>query len=131
MAIKAIKIRTQFIALHRWPNAPESVSYLGNIHRHNFHVEVTLKVLSGDRELEFHQTQQTIDTAIINMLVSQGTPWLENSPLAQDTGNLMIMECSCEDMAECIFGALSPDIQGRVLSVVVSEDGEFDGIYVP
>ena len=47
-------IRTQFEALHAWPNCPiEEVAFLRHPHRHIFHVTVKLPVAHDDRDVEF------------------------------------------------------------------------------
>src|SRR5271154_4210242 len=44
---------TRFIGFHCWPDAPESVMYLRDLHRHEFHVKVIVKVNHNDRDVEF------------------------------------------------------------------------------
>lgn len=49
-----VVIRTSFSALHCWPDCPiEEVSYLKNLHRHTFHVEMRWEVKHDNREIEF------------------------------------------------------------------------------
>lgn len=55
-----IKVRHRFIGWHRWPDAPEHRGYLANAHRHEFHVEVCMRVNHPDREIEFHDLKENV-----------------------------------------------------------------------
>lgn len=39
--------------MHLYPDAPEQVAFLKNLHRHVFYVELQIEVFHQDRELEF------------------------------------------------------------------------------
>jgi len=55
-------VRTRFEALHRWPGATPNVFYLASPHRHLFHVEVVIRVLHDDRDVEFFTVKEELDT---------------------------------------------------------------------
>ena len=57
-----IVVRTQFAALHAWPECPfESVAFLRNTHRHIFHVELKCAVEHANRQLEFFEVKKELD----------------------------------------------------------------------
>lgn len=57
-------VRTQFEGLHCYPEAPEEVSYLRNMHRHIFNIEVQIETYHDDRELEFIMVKHRIDECL-------------------------------------------------------------------
>lgn len=103
--MKMIKVTTQFEGQHCWPDAPEEVIFLRNVHRHMFCVCVRMEVFHNDREIEFiilkHQVEDFIADA----------DW----PLHTSC------EMMCESILEFIQSKYGP---GRRISVEVSEDGE-------
>lgn len=111
-----IKVRTQFEGFHYYPNAGEidpRIRFLENEHRHLFKVEVKIAVTHLDRELEFFLVKWALESFIRG-------------------GNQN--HRSCEMIAEDILiNHLYPSYGERYYEVVVSEDGESDGIieYVP
>lgn len=48
-------VKGDFVAFHRWLNAPESSAYLRNYHRHTFTYTVCVPVNGPDREIEFYE----------------------------------------------------------------------------
>lgn len=112
--MKAIRVRTQFPAFHRWVEAPAPVHFLRNWHRHMFKVRATLEVDHANRQLEFFIAQRAVE---------------DIADVYKDT----CFEYSCERLAELFYEALEkrPAYKGRVLEVVISEDGENDGIFKP
>lgn len=112
-----IKIRTQFEGFHFYPGAGSidpRIQFLENEHRHMFHVEVKISVTHADRELEFFLTQ-----------------WALNDFIKAGNQN----HKSCEMIATDILNNhLIPSYGAdRYYEIVVSEDGESDGIveYTP
>lgn len=100
---KTIIIRTRFEAIHCWPNCPyEDVAFLKNPHRHEFWIEVEIKVSHNDRDIEFIRAKRELDSYIA-------------TGYGEDLGST-----SCEDIAESIMnsGLFHFD------SVTVMEDGE-------
>ena len=107
-----IKIRTQFEGYHFYPTAGQidpRIEFLENEHRHMFKVEVKILVTHQDRELEFFRTQ-----------------WALNDYLTKSQMN----HKSCEMIATDILNEhLIPSYgTDRYYEIVVSEDGESDGI---
>jgi hypothetical protein len=106
-----IKVQTQFEALHRYFDAPENVSYLGDYHRHLFKVTAIIEVFSDERELEFFTIKEMIDLFIKKTIPDKS-------------------ELSCESMSRLIVHHLRDEIAGnREIMVEVNEDGE-DGAIV-
>lgn len=111
-----IKVRTEFEGFHYYPNAGSidpRIKFLENEHRHMFKVEVKIFVSHTDRELEFFLVK-----------------WALNEFIKSCKMNHM----SCEMMANHILEQhLLPKYGNRQYEIVVSEDGESDGIleYIP
>jgi hypothetical protein len=111
-----IKVRTEFEGFHYYPNAgtiDSRIKFLENEHRHIFKVEVKISVTHLDRELEFFLVKWALQEFI-------------------KAGNQN--HKSCEMIAVNILeNHLIPLYGNRSYTVVVSEDGESDGIieFVP
>jgi len=106
-----IKVRTEFEGFHRYPGAGSidpRIGFLENEHRHMFKVEVKISVTHDDRELEFFLVKWALQEFI----------------KAGDQDHK-----SCEMIATDILNNhLLPKYGERYYEVVVSEDGESDGI---
>ena len=106
-----IKVRTEFEGFHFYPNAGSidaRIQFLENSHRHMFKVEVKISVEHTDRELEFF----LVKWALIEFIKS---------------GNQN--HKSCEMIGTDILqNHLLPSYGERYYEIVVSEDGESDGI---
>lgn len=97
--------KTRFIGFHCWPNAPEEVDFLRCPHRHEFYVEVSVRALHADRDVEFITLRHKLDC------------WLQDN-LARDNGSK-----SCEMMCDEVADFL--ELSGySVHGVTVSEDDE-------
>jgi len=112
-----IKIRTDFEGFHKYPNAGSidpRIKFLEDEHRHIFKVEVMISVTHLDRELEFFLVKWALQDFI----------------KAGDQNHR-----SCEMIATDILqNHLIPNYgDNRQYQIVVSEDGESDGIvaYIP
>lgn len=106
-----ISVRTQFESLHCYPNAPERVSYLRNVHRHSFFVEAKIEVFHDDRELEFIIVKEDL------------SKFIQESLVQRDMDKLVSM--SCEMMAKSIMTYLSDSYgSNRRYFVSVYEDNE-------
>lgn len=109
---KYIRVRTQFEGFHYYPEASKidpRIAFLENEHRHMFKVEVKISVDHLDRELEFFLVKWKLEEFI-------------------KSGNYNYK--SCEMIAFDILEGLLLPTYGyeRTYEVVVSEDGESDGI---
>jgi len=106
-----IKVRTEFEGYHRYPIASQidsRIAFLENEHRHMFKVEVKISVSHLDRELEFFLVKWALQDFI--------------------KGGDMNHK-SCEMIAmDLLNGFLRPSFGERYYEIVVSEDGESDGI---
>ena len=106
-----IKVRTQFEGFHFYPNAgaiDPRIRFLENEHRHLFKVEVKIAVTHLDRELEFFLVKWALEEYI---------RWGDQN------------HRSCEMIAADILNNhLRPKYGERYYEIVVSEDGESDGI---
>jgi hypothetical protein len=111
-----IKIRTEFEGYHFYPGAGEidsRIKFLENEHRHMFKVEVKISVTHLDRELEFFLVKWSLQDFIRSGKMDHK---------------------SCEMIATDILEQhLLPRYGERYYEIVVSEDGESDGIveYLP
>jgi len=106
-----IKVRTEFEGFHYYPNAGSidpRIKFLENEHRHMFKVDVKISVTHLDRELEFFLVK-----------------WALQEFIQSGDQN----HKSCEMIATDILNNhLLPKYGERYYEVVVSEDGESDGI---
>ena len=98
-----IFVKLRVPGFHHWPNASAGRAYLGDSHRHLFHLEVSMPVGHSDREVEFHDLLDEVRTLF---------------PVGKDHGGK-----SCEMMAEEIGHHLALHHK-RPVTVQVSEDGE-------
>lgn len=55
-----VKVRHRFTGWHNWPEAPEHRGYLANTHRHEFHIEVSVRVDHDYRDIEFHDLKENV-----------------------------------------------------------------------
>jgi hypothetical protein len=113
MTIRSIYVRFQKSGIHCYPNAAtedslKDVSYLGTPHRHLFKFEVEIEVYHDDREVEFHQ--------FLNWLES-----LYNSP-AEPV--LELSHKSCEMLCDELLEQIVKKFPGRAINIDISEDGE-------
>jgi hypothetical protein len=107
-----IKVRTEFEGFHFYPGAGEidpRIKFLENEHRHMFKVEVKISVNHDDRELEFFLVKWAL------------TEYLQGGKMNHK---------SCEMIARDILNNHLLPLYGeeRYYEIVVSEDGESDGI---
>lgn len=96
-------VRFQVERYHRWPDAPNTVAFLRNLHRHMFHVEVRVEQHHDDRDVEYILLRR------LCVALSDMYDWQERT--------------SCEDFARYLQKRVS-DEYGRAVRVSVHEDGE-------
>jgi hypothetical protein len=107
-----IRVRTEFEGYHYYPNAGSidpRIKFLENEHRHMFKVEVKISVTHLDRELEFFLVKWALQEFIKDGKMNHK---------------------SCEMIATDILEKHLIPAYGsnRYYEIVVSEDGESDGI---
>jgi hypothetical protein len=107
-----ITVTAKIEGLHCWPNAPEKIAFLRNLHRHIFDVAVSVETMQSDREVEFF------------LLKDDLYEFLDDLPPYKDHHRLKdLMSASCEMLASSIRDYLL--MRGyAVRSVLVGEDGE-------
>jgi len=105
---KSIFVTTKIEGFHKYPNAPDEVSFLRNLHRHMFGIKVRIEVYHNERELEF-------------IIVKQDLIKYLETRIKQDENN------SCETLAESIHKYITLNYcyeTQRLVWVEVDEDGE-------
>lgn len=106
--IKMIYITTEFYGMHCYPNAPEEVAFLRNMHRHKFFVTCKVQVFHNDRDLEFILVKNKVTDYIVNDLLKRTD-----------------ISVSCETISEMLFYWLKETYgENRKVFVCVSEDNE-------
>ena len=106
-----IKVRTEFEGFHFYYNAgeiDERIKFLENKHRHLFKIEIKIEVTHSDRELEFF----LVKWALQDYLKERNQDYKSCEMIAEDILNLHLL----------------PNYGERYYEIVVSEDGESDGI---
>lgn len=96
---------------HYWNGASEKRFYLGQLHRHLFHIEVELELLHDDREVEFHDLLDFCK---------------EHFPDNKNHNGR-----SCETMAKELRAAVVAQYPNRWCAVSVFEDGEVGARVTP
>ena len=110
---KFIWVTFQREGIHKYPDAPEGVSFLRNEHRHIFHFRVELEVFHDDRDVEFILFKRELER-----LYSENTLQLDYK--------------SCEMMSDDLANYIRASYPNRDLVITVSEDGENGAIcYYP
>lgn len=94
------------IGFHRWPDAPPHRSYLSERHRHTFHFKVALQVWHRDREVEFHDLSD----------------WLQSLYVP---GPLEFGDRSCETIGYELYQHIARRYPGRSVRIEISEDGAY------
>ena len=103
-----IWITTSFEGFHKYPMAPKGVEFLRNLHRHIFHVRVSISVTHNDREIEFILFKQ-----YINQIIKD---------------NNLQVNASCEMMCDLLYESIHKKYPKREIRIEVSEDEE-NGAY--
>lgn len=98
-------INFDIVGFHRYPDAPEQVSFLRNNHRHIFQIAVSYKVKGLDREKEIFIQQKQVEDYLYE---SYGNP-------------CQFKAMSCEMIAKDI---LEFSLEDGAVQVIVLEDGK-------
>jgi len=64
---------TRFESFHRWPDAPNEVAFLRDLHRHIFHVRAEVIVNHNDRDVEFILLGRKVAQHVQTVLCSRDT----------------------------------------------------------
>ncbi len=120
MSRSFVRVRFEIPGFHFWRAAPPDVSFLRYPHRHVFKFEVMAKTSKG-REIEFFRLQRTTKGAVHHLSLA-GEPL--DGFLEAGKGTPL----SCEEMASAVAEYLDHESY-PVVEVVVSEDGENDGLW--
>lgn len=101
------------VGFHRYPDAPEEVAYLRDIHRHVFEFKVSISVFHDDREIEFHMFKN----------------WLTS---LYDGGALQVDYKSCEMLCKDLLDQVLTkyNCAERRVVIEVSEDGECGAVLI-
>lgn len=91
--------------MHHYPDAPRTVSFLRNEHRHNFKFRVYIEVFTDDRDIEFIIFQRFIKGILYKMPFN-------------------LRAKSCEMISDDIYNEIIKKYPKRSIKIEVSEDGE-------
>lgn len=106
-----VVVRTRVVGFHRWPTPTTHRAYLGQRHRHEFHVEARVEAKNDDREIECHDMKKVVDFAL-------------RSVSAPDVDGRDFGDMSCEAIARDVAESLQQGYPKREVVVSVLEDGE-------
>lgn len=67
-AKKFVYCKTRWEDFHCWPDAPEDVKFLRTLHRHEFHMELSVDVNGDDRDVEFILLKRFVESVILPVL---------------------------------------------------------------
>jgi len=100
-----IWVKAQKEMVHCYPDAPEVVDYLRNVHRHIFYFKVYISVEHDDRDIEFimfkHFVEEQLEV-IKHKLITK----------------------SCEMMAKFLAKKIRKEYPDKEIMISVSEDNE-------
>jgi hypothetical protein len=99
--------------MHYWPGALAPYEYLGNLHRHVFHVKVTVFV-DRDRQVEFIELGMRAEDEFKSIGGGENTVTLEHIHFGGRSCEMLAKEL-WERLLRCGY---------RVKQIEVSEDGE-------
>lgn len=122
-----VEVNAQFEGFHKFPKASEvfndSIKFLEDVHRHIFHVSLTVEVFHNDRDIEFILLKRDLQSVL--------------SEIASSMTYAKGVSKSCEMMCEEIYskmGRYYPKVftfkESRDIRIKVSEDGENAGIII-
>jgi len=114
MTVWAI-VQFQFEGFHHYPEAPENVKFLRNLHRHLFKVEVWIEQFNDDRDIEYLTFKNWLTEKVVS-------PFYMCQSLAEKFG--LTETDSCETIAHKIQAYIIHNYPDRKVKVKVMEDGE-------
>lgn len=98
------KVQFQEEGYHCYPNAPDGVKFLENLHRHVFHITVWIEQFHDNRDVEY-----------ILFLRFLRDSWSKSS---------WAVSSSCEHMAGVLVNKIQHKYPDRHIKIEVTEDGE-------
>jgi hypothetical protein len=113
--MNSIRVTGQFEGTHHWPEAPDEVAHLRNLHAHIFKARVEIQADHDNRAVEFFIAKKCLLRAcdyVSKLLVK--TPTM-----------------SCEQMAERIAAYMHDCKEYVILEVIVEEPEIGEGIFRP
>jgi len=108
--VNFIWVTNQKELIHRYPEAPEEVSFLRNEHRHLFFFRTYIQIFGDNRDIEFIMFKRYVQSILDDLDVNQGM-------------------FSCEMISNFLHGLISEKFPGRHIKIEVSEDGENGALY--
>lgn len=102
----------QVEGFHAWENAPASVWFLRQQHRHIFHFKVTIEVSNDDRDIEFITLKRDCLAALPRIFDKD------------HSGAFHFGGKSCEMIAKDLIEWLDSEFNAKAYCVEVSEDNE-------
>ncbi len=105
MVYKSIWVKFRKEGIHKYPDAPDDVSFLKYPHRHIFHFKVQVEVFHDDRDIEFIMFKRELESLF-------------------DDKILELDYKSCEMISDDIAAYIQDKYPGRDITIDVSEDGE-------
>lgn len=87
--------KTNIMATHHWPNAPDGRAYLRSLHAHMFNITGVASI-DFDREIEFHDLKEMMDMAVMELTIKNTT--LVSKGKLPSFGSM-----SCESIAQYIL----------------------------
>ncbi len=103
--MRYIWITTEKEMIHRYLNAPKSVEFLKNLHRHIMKFKVYIAVTHNDRDIEFIDFKRFIDECLTKIGTNVGAQ-------------------SCEMISDSLCLMIRKKYKERDIIIEVSEDGE-------
>lgn len=94
---KSIIIRTEFSALHHYPTPPVGKEFLAHPHRHKFYVKVGIQVGHVNRDREFFEEIDRLETCLRSHM---------RQLIKKADMDHKVPEFSCESLAENLLIAI-------------------------
>ncbi len=119
-------VRFQFEGIHRYPSAPEDVSFLCNPHRHMFHITVHLQQFHEERDVEYLLFKRWLEDTIPSNLATEafGGPGAGTCPVELGAMSCETIAARTAHYVNVMFNSTDGEERHRRIKVEVSEDGE-------
>jgi len=104
--VNYIWITTDKVMFHKYPNAPDEVNFLKNLHRHLFKFKVYIQIKDNNRDIEFFMFKRSVKKYINKIYLE-----LKES-------------FSCEMFSDELAKCIRQYYPNRKIMIEISEDGE-------